>query len=145
MKFRLLAVFFSSLVLFGCCHSQPVTAEKMLELGSALTKLSTAVESTVRYKNPPSGSSDFELLAMATQHDPDLLKPFMEYKLLVLSQDKHAVVLVCTKDGKAGLLEDAGCSARLDSHLWEEKPVRPCEFTLKVQEVCKRQMPAGTQ
>jgi hypothetical protein len=43
---------------------------------SALTKLSAAVESTVRYKNPPTGLDDRELLALSTRHDPALLDNF---------------------------------------------------------------------
>ena len=122
----------------GCSLCPPVNVEKMLELGSALTKLSTAVESTVRYKNPPAGISDEDLLVMASQQDPELLRPFDEYKLRVLSQDKHAIVLVCTKDGKKGLMEDAGCSGKLDRHLWEEELVMPCEFTLSIPPACPK-------
>jgi hypothetical protein len=54
----------------------------------------------------------------------------------VSRQDGHAVVLVCDKDGKIGLLEDAGCSSEMDRHLWRENPPEPCEFTVKAQEAC---------
>jgi hypothetical protein len=54
----------------------------------------------------------------------------------VSRQDGHAVVLVCDKDGKVGLLEDAGCSSEMDKHLWKMDPLRPCEFTVKAKEVC---------
>ena len=46
--------------------------EEMYIKASALTKLSAAVESTVRYKNPPPGLNDRELLTLATRHDPAL-------------------------------------------------------------------------
>ena len=111
----------------------------MYILGSALTKLSAAVESTVRYKDPEDRISDAELLILATRHDPGLLEPFADYTVLVLRQDKHALVLVCTKDGNIGLLEDAGCSSELDRHLWKEEPPKRCEFTVKVQEACPAQ------
>jgi len=115
------------------------TAEekKMNILGYALTKLSASVEATVRYENPPKGLSDMELLILSTSHDPGLMAPFADYTLRVSRQDRDAVVLVCDKDGKYGLLEDAGCSGRMDKHLWKETPPKPCEFTVDTRKVCQ--------
>jgi hypothetical protein len=127
------------LILFlsiGCTHSIAGNTEDMLTLGSALTKLSSAVESTVRYKNPPAGISDSELLVLATSHDPRILKPFSDYTLRVLNQNSHAIVLVCTKDGKYALLEDAGCSTKLDRHWWQEQPDKACDFSLDIASIC---------
>ena len=136
---RSAALVYFLLTLVGCTMSRAAEGEKMYILGSALTKLSSSVESTVRYKDPDEGISDAELLVLATRHDPGLLEPFADYKVLVLRQFKHAVVLVCTKDGNIGLLEDAGCSSELDLHLWKEEPAKRCEFTVQVQEVCPAQ------
>jgi hypothetical protein len=127
------------LTLVGCTTRRAVEGEKMYVLGSALTKLSASVESTVRYKNPDEGISDAELLVLATRHDPGLVEPFAYYKVRVLRQDKHVVILICTKDGNTGLMEDAGCSSELDRHLWKEEPPKRCEFTVRVQEVCPAQ------
>lgn len=132
-RLALVAVLIS---LSGCGHFALSPSEKMLPTGSALTKLSAAVESAVRYKNPPPNLNDEELLAFATKHDPSLLTPFSSYRLRVLRQDAHAVILVCTKDGNKALFEDAGCTGPMDKNLWELSPALPCEFTLKVQDVC---------
>lgn len=109
----------------------------MYSLASSLTKLSSAVESTVRYKAKtiPSGISDKELLVLATKHDPKLLKPFNNYTVKVSQKNRHAIVLVCTKDGKRALLEDAGCSREMDKHLW--KSSSSCRFRLKAKNICK--------
>ncbi len=64
------------------------------------------------------------------------MEPFADYTLWVSRQDGHAVVLVCDKDRKVGLLEDAGCSSEMDKHLWKENPPKPCDFTVKAKEVC---------
>ncbi|MEW5858673.1 MAG: hypothetical protein AB1861_15010 [Cyanobacteriota bacterium] len=61
-----IVVFASILAVIGCAHFGQSHAEKMLTLASALTKLSAAVESTVRYKNPPQNITDTELLEMST-------------------------------------------------------------------------------
>ena len=111
-------------------------SNKMHTLASALTKLSTAVESSVRYKSPPEGMPDADLLAMATQHDPQLLRPFSPFRLKILRQQRHAIVLVCTQDGEKALLEDAGCTAKLDVHLWKITPPKLCAFTLRAEQVC---------
>ncbi len=127
------------LTFVGCTTSRATETEKMYVLGSALSKLSASVESTVRYKDPEEGISDAELLILSTRHDPGLLEPFTGYKVRVLRQDKHAVVLICTKDGNIGLLEDAGCSFELDQHLWKADPPKHCEFTVRIQDECPAQ------
>ena len=109
-------------------------SEEMFIKASALTKLAAAVESTVRYKNPPPGLDEKELLMRATQHDPALLQNFKGYKVRVLRQDKHSVVLVCDVSGQRALLEDAGCSGRMDRHRWMNKQL--CEFSVDIREVC---------
>jgi len=120
----------------GCTIGRAVEAEKMYVLASALTKLSASVEATVRYENPPDGISDKDLLVLSTKHEPGLMEPFADYTLRVSQEDAHAVVLACDKDGKVGLLEDAGCSSEMDRHLWNESPPKPCDFTVKAREVC---------
>jgi hypothetical protein len=109
--------------------------EEMYIKASALTKLSAAVESTVRYKNPPSGLNDRQLLTLATRHDPALLDNFKGYTVRVLRYARHSVVLVCDSSGTRALLEDTGCSGPMDRHRWMGKP-EPCEFTTNIAEVC---------
>ena len=124
----------------GCApltQTQRPDREEMYIKASALTKLSAAVESTVRYKNPSTGLDDRELLALATGHDPALLDNFKGYTVRVLRQSRHSVVLVCDAIGSRALLEDAGCSGPMDRHRWMEKP-QPCEFTIDTVEVCGR-------
>lgn len=123
--------------MFGCRTTRADVADKMYELAAALTKLTAAVESTVRYKNPPEGADDESLLALATAHDGSLREPFAHHWVRVSRVDGHAVVLVCSADGKVGLLEDAGCSPKLDAHLWKQTPAPPCEFTVVIREACE--------
>ena len=130
-------VLLALLISTGCAHLWTDQNERMLQLGSALTKVSKAAEAEVRYRNPPEGLSEAELLARATAHDPALLDPFRQYAVRVLRQDRHAVVLVCTPDRARALLEDAGCTAALDRQAWTETPPPSCEFTLNVEKVCQ--------
>jgi len=108
----------------------------MLIKASALTKLSAAAESAVRYKDAPGELTDRALLQWATSHDPALLAPFSAYTLKVLRQDRHALVLVCTEDGTIALLEDAGCTAGLDRHRWRDTPEAVCGFSIETRVVC---------
>jgi hypothetical protein len=108
----------------------------MLIKASALTKLSATAESAVRYKAAPADLADRALLQWAASHDPALLAPFSGYTLKVLRRDRHAVVLVCTQDGVTALLEDAGCTGKLDRHRWRDAPGAACGFTLEPETVC---------
>lgn len=121
----------------GCATGpKRLDSEEMYIKASALTKLSAAVESTVRYKNPPPDLSDSELLALATTHDPALLENFKGYKVRVLRQDQHSAVLVCDGTGARALLEDAGCTGPMDRNRWIGKP-QPCDFSVDLRKVCR--------
>lgn len=109
----------------------------MRPLASALTKLSSETEAVVRYGTPPANATDEELLKLATKNDPGFLDTFRGYRLRVHSEDRHATVLLCSEDGKRGLLEDLGCTAALDRNLWREQAAMPCEFTLSVALGCQ--------
>jgi hypothetical protein len=123
----------------GCApltQTQPPDREEMYIRASALTKLSAAVESTVRYKNPPPELSDRQLLTLATQHDAILLDNFKGYTIRVLRKARHSVVLVCDATGNRALLEDAGCSGPMDRHRWMGEKPEPCEFTIDAKKIC---------
>lgn len=128
---------FASLLTTACVFikDKNPSNEAMLNKASQLAKLSTAVESTVRYKNPPADLDEQGLLRLATQHDSQLLDNFSDYKVRVLVVERHSAVLVCTQDGKHGLLEDAACTVAFDEHLWKDAN-RPCEFTLNTKTAC---------
>lgn len=85
-------------------------------------------------ESPDPNLTDTQLLTLATEEDPDLLEPF-RHDLLKLNRDfGHAVILVCTSDGKKGLLEDAGCTAEIERHLWKQDVA--CQFTISASKVC---------
>jgi hypothetical protein len=133
-----LAVVTVVLLLSACAHAQEsIDPEQMLIKASALTKLTAAVQAFVRYENPGSGATDEELLRLSTAHDPTLLDGLAGYKLRARGERRHAIVLMCSADGKQGLLEDVGCTGRLDKHLWQSTKREPCQFTLKIEEVCR--------
>jgi hypothetical protein len=125
-----------AIFLLASCASRPnrIDAEEMYVRASALTKLSAAVESAVRYKNPPSGLGEHELLVFATRHDPALLENFKDYKVRVLRRERHSVVLVCDAASVRALLEDAGCTGPMDRARWKEP--QSCEFSVDPGKVC---------
>lgn len=136
MKTARLFLIIVILLLSGCTSSQAWSEQEMNELGSALTKLCSAVESTVRYKGVGADLPDDELLILSTKHDHGLLEPFQGYKKRVLRQNSHTALLVCTEDGLTALLEDACCTARMDHHHWKARPMPRCDFTMDLNNVC---------
>jgi hypothetical protein len=125
------------LVLVSACASsrQAINPDEMYERASALTKLSAAMEAYIRYGHPLASATEAQLLEEGTRHDPALLSNLGDYKMRVLSQDRHALVLMCTTDGGRALLEDAGCTGKMDVHHWQQANV-PCEFSVSVATVC---------
>ena len=121
-------------MLAGCAS----TPEREINfLASAMTKLSAAVDATVRFRRPPDEIAEAELLRLSVAHDPALLKPFDGMTLRVLREARDSAVLLCEPNAGKALLEDAGCTAKLDRHRWNSGADR-CEFTLDVKEVCAR-------
>lgn len=125
-----------SLLVSACIVNADTDNEAMLIKSSQLTKLSAAVESTVRYKDPPTDLNEQDLLKFATQHDTQLLENFSGFKVRTISKERHSVVLICTEDGLRGLLEDAACTPALDRHHWKDSQSQPCEFTVETITVC---------
>jgi hypothetical protein len=122
-------------LLCSCALSQDPEQE-MLVKASALTKVATALEAAVRFGNTPPDLSDTELLHRATSHDPDLLVPFQGYVLRARRDGRLSSVLMCSKDGKTALLEDAGCTPKFDEHFWGRFSELPCTFQLDLAKIC---------
>lgn len=135
-KAVIVTIVLGSMLASGCIPCRTKTEETMWPLASAMTHLSSQVEALVRYGAPPARATDDELLKLATKNDPSFLETFAGYRLRVQSSDRHAIVLLCSKDGKRALLEDLGCTAQLDRNLWKEDGEMPCEFTLSVELGC---------
>lgn len=140
--FAALVVLATAFAAGGTAHADEVS-ERMYSLASALTRLTAAVESAVRYKNVPSEAGDDMVLELATRHDRALLTPFERYRVRIQRQGHDAVVLVCGRKHDVRLLEDAGCSAKLDRHHWRSSEPLPCEFTLDVAVACARAEPTS--
>ena len=137
MKKILSFVLITVISLSACAHA---SKDEMYTLASALLKVTAATESAVRYKGAPSELKDYELVKFATKHDPNLLSPLKGYTVKASSvatdKGKRAVLLVCNKKGTVALLEDAGCSAALDKHRWQQSS--PCAFSLNIYETCSQ-------
>lgn len=108
-----LLVYLALASLLAACALRPSERE-MNYLASALTKVSAAVDATVRFRPPPAAASEAEMLQASTAHDPGLLRPFADYILRVQRSGRASAVLVCDRAAKTALLEDAGCTARAD-------------------------------
>jgi hypothetical protein len=121
-------------LLAACASAQ--SERDMNFAASALTKLSAAVDATVRFNKSSENLADAELLRLSASDDPSLLTPFEHYSLRVLRSGRRSVVLVCEPDGGKALLEDAGCTPKLDRHHWQSVPVAACDFTLDVIAAC---------
>ena len=134
------ALILFSFALFAGCAGTTVEPrdDELLIKASALTKVAAALESAVKFKDAPPQLSEAELLHYATTHDPDLLQPFQGYVLRARRVGDMTSVLLCTKDGQSALIEDSGCTARSDLHLWDRSPPVTCVFQLDLAAVCTR-------
>lgn len=124
--------------LLGACVTPIDGAPDASERGRLSTKmvnLSSAVNTYFADLPAAPTDSDATILQNATRHDSRLLAPeFQPYMLKVRYQNPYAVLLLCSKDGTRAIMEDAGCSARLDRQVTH---AAPCEFTLRVSRGCQ--------
>lgn len=138
MKLKISLTLCFYLFILSCTHTPPPTDISPSERGNLsvlLVNLSSAVDAYFSTLSEAPTENDSDILSIATIPDPSLLSPqFNDYLLKVQYQQHHAVLLLCTKDGKVALMEDAGCSARLDRQVTNNSP---CEFTLNVLPNCQ--------
>ena len=125
-----------ALLLVGCA-SKPSESE-MNYLASALTKVSAAVDATVRYRRTSDEMTESQLLQASTAHDPALLRPFENLTVRILRDGRDSAVLICHPANSSPLLEDAGCTAKMDVHRWSQSTDELCVFTINVKNVCAR-------
>lgn len=122
------------LLLAACVAAVAPNVEERGILSTKMVNLSAAVDTYFADLPDAPTDSDAIILKNATRHDKRLLAPeFERYVLKVQYQNPYAVLLLCRKDGKSAIMEDAGCSARLDRQVTD---IAPCEFTLRVSQGC---------
>ncbi len=129
-------LFFFTVTLVSACAICPPIDPKtklIMELDNYLIPLAKAVDVVID-KLPP-GAKDQEIFLAAVEHsgDPGLLKPFDGYVLKARIEDGSGVILVCSKDGKEGIIEDVTCTTRPDTH---RPSGSPCTYLLDVKRVC---------
>jgi len=136
MKYRILISLVGALLLGSCATiTAAPNAEARGILSTKMINLSSAVDTY--FENLPEMplDTDDNILKNATRHDPRLLaSEFQPYVLKTQYQNPYAVLLLCSKDGKRAIMEDAGCSARLDRQVIDNAP---CAFTLVVKHGCQ--------
>lgn len=120
------------------CASGP-DANQMNRVASSLTKLSAAVDAVVRYDNLPQTADDSVILSKVSVANPTLLDDFKGLQLKLVLSAEDSAVLVCDARGTTALLEDAGCTAKLDAHRWNTQPPSPCEPSLDLKQLCGKQ------
>jgi hypothetical protein len=133
---RFMALTAFVLLATGC--ATPTSEREMNAIASALTKLSAAVDATVRYDSPPADLSDTELVRIATAHDPSLALPFAKLDVRVQRDGQNSSVLVCRARAGQAMLEDAGCTTMMERHHWRSPTALACVPTINLVTACTR-------
>ena len=128
-------VFLAITLISGCAVCPPIDPQQKLimRFNDYMIPLAKAVD-VVADKLPP-GAKNQEILsaAMERRGNYDLLKPFEGYILKARIQDGIGVILLCSPDGKEGIIEDVTCTTRPDTY----RPTgSPCIYLLDVNRVC---------
>lgn len=136
MKYRALIGIIPAILLAACVTALAAAPdnEERGRLSTKMVNLSEAVDTYFAGIPKAPTDSDSIILQNATRHDKRLLATeFEHYVLKVQYQNPYAVLLLCSKDEKMAIMEDAGCTARLDRQITN---VAPCEFTLHINQGC---------
>jgi len=123
------------ILISGCALCPPVDPKQKLimHFDDYMIRLSKAVDVVVD-KMPPD-AKDQEIFSAAVQRsgDPTLLKPFNGYVLKARIQGGTGIILLCSQNGKEGIIEDVTCTTRPDCH---RPSGSPCEYLLDPKLVC---------
>lgn len=137
----MLAVACFAVVALACPRPRPPRVGghdtgELEELGAYLVHLTAKAQAKAALEQLPEGLPDPEVLALVTADDPPLGRRFEGYRVLFARQGGDAAVLVCTPDLREALLEDLGCTSRLDRKPWQGPGSPPCAFTVNIAEAC---------
>lgn len=126
---------FVALWLSGCASCPPVDPQHKLyqQFDDPMISLAKAVD--VIADTLPSDAKDEVIFeeVVRRSNNPKLLEPFDGYKLKARLQDGTGIILLCSQDGKEGIIEDVTCTTRPDTF---RPPGSPCEYLLDVKKVC---------
>ena len=121
------------ILLVGCAGTGPVRAidpEEMIKLESNVIFLTAKVDDLYRTSRIPEGVDDETILSLATEKDQNVRNALKEYAAKFKVESGHAVVLICTGDGRQALVEMSACSIGPDNKPWKSNTLVPCQFTL---------------
>lgn len=119
----------------GCAFCPPVDPKQKLimHFDDYMIPLAKAVDVVADKLPPDAKDQEIFLAAVNRSGNPNLLKPFDGYVLKARIQDGVGVILLCSPDGKEGIIEDVTCTTRPDTH----RPIgSPCTYLLDVKRVC---------
>jgi hypothetical protein len=122
-------------VLSGCALCPLIDPQQKLimHFDDYMIPLAKAID-VVADKLPPA-AHDQEIFSAAMERSGnyDLIKPFEGYVLKGRIQDGVGVILLCSPDGKEGIIEDVTCTTRPDTY----RPTgSPCTYLIDVKSAC---------
>jgi hypothetical protein len=137
MKDRKIFLLLFVLVTFvsGCalCPRVDPKYKLIMKLDDYMIPLAKAVDIVVDELPPEAKDQEILLAAVKRSGNPGLLKPFEGYVLRARMENGVGVLLLCSPDGKEGIIEDVTCTTRPDTH----RPTgSPCTYLLDVKRVC---------
>jgi hypothetical protein len=83
----------------------------------------------------PAEAKDQEILNEIVRRSgsKDLIQPFDGYVFKARLENGVGIILLCTPDGKEGIIEDATCTTGVDT--WRP-PKSPCAYLLDAERAC---------
>ncbi len=121
---------------FGClspCPSIDPQLEAISRLDDYMIPLAKAVDVIADQVSPSAKDDEILKVAVERSGNPKLIDPFTGYTLKARIDNGVGVILLCSKDGREGIIEDVTCTTRPDTH---RPSGSPCTYLLDVKAVC---------
>ena len=126
---------FTVTIITGCALCPPIEPQQKLimHFDDYIIPLAKAVDVVTDKLPPDAKDQDIFMAAVTKSGNTELLKPFEGYILKARIEEGIGVILLCSPDGKEGIIEDVTCTTRPDSH----RPIgSPCTYLLDAKRVC---------
>lgn len=118
-------------------HAHAAEIDRMNELAARTAMVARAVHYTACFDTAATDKDGTDLIAHATARNPSMLGDLTDYYVTAHRQGQASAVLVCDKERRFALIEDAGCTQPVEAHRWQENPRPPCDFSLALQQLCR--------
>lgn len=135
MYIKISNVFLLIMFVSGCalCPQIDPQFKSIMKFDEHMVPLAKAFDVVADEISPEMKDDEIKSVIIERSGNPNLFTPFNGYVLKMKVEKGFGVILLCSPDGKEGIIEDVSCTTQLDTF---RPSGSPCVYLLDPERVC---------